>query len=374
MTGNSNWDTLESDLIATLRAVLDNNNDAILVTVIDVEGNGYRRPGAKMLVSASGSATGLVAPQCLDAEIADICRTVSDEGTARLKRFDLSNEDHDSWGLGVGCDGVITFLFEPVDESHRPLVAASISSTTLVSLAVLPNDEHDQVSRFYYETENGFYSNTPTWIQAVLRDRIDDPKQTRPGIVADIMRPNGAVDIFVERIEPPPKLVIIGSGNDVRPVVNTAHRAGFQTVVVGFRGGKATIEKFPGADTVLSISPRELTDSIDIDGKTLFVLMTHNFVDDQLSLEMLLDTATPYIGVLGPQTRFQSLIDAMDKEGELTDSERDRVYAPVGLDLGGETPNHIALSIVSEALAVCNNRSANHLRNGEGHIHDRERK
>lgn len=372
MTFNNNWDKPDSKILETLSKVLDQNIEAVLITVVDVEGNAYRRPGAKMLVSADGSETGLITPGCLDAEISNICRTVINSGNARIKQFDLTSEEPDSWGLGVGCDGVVTLLFELVNKSHRPLVAASKARRPLVSLVVLPNDEQVAVRRTYYDTESGFARNSPTWIQPVLRDRLNEMTQAFPAKVNGVVSPDGTVQVFVEKIEPSPTLVIVGSGNDVRPVVDLANTAGFRTVVVGFRGGKVSPEKFSNADTVVSTSPRDLTESINIDQNTLFVLMTHNLVDDQLSLENLLGTATGYIGILGSRSRFQTLLETLDDQDHLTDADHDRVYAPVGLELGGETPTAIAFSIVSEALAIHNDCSGGHLRENTGYIHDRK--
>lgn len=369
MTTNSNWDTAKSDVLNMVGTVLSNNLEGVLVTVVDVDGNAYRRPGAKMVATADGNETGIVTPGCLDSEIADTCRAVFDHEKFILRRFDLTEDSNDTWGLGVGCDGVITLLFESIDESHRPLVEANTKRRQLVSLVVLPNDEGITPRRVTYDPESGFPPNTPEWLRSVFRDRLDEPLQDQALTVTDVVCPHGTVEVFVEKISPTPSLVIVGSGNDVRPVVDTANSTGFRTVVVGFRGGLATQERFPNADAVISTSPRALTNQIDIDENTHFVIMTHNFVDDQLTLEALLETTAPYIGVLGPRSRFQSLLEIIEKEADLTASKRDRLYGPIGLDLGGGTPAQIALSIVSEALAVHNGRSSGHLRDGSGRIH-----
>jgi xanthine dehydrogenase accessory factor len=144
--------------------------------------------------------------------------------------------------------------------------------------------------------------------------------------------------------------------------------------VVGFRGAAAKRERFPAAEAVRSTSPARLTEAYDFDEGTYVVVATHNFVDDRLAVEALLDTPVPYIGLMGPRERFEEMLEEFAAEGtEFTDDQLDRLYTPVGLDLGGGSPYGIALSIVAEVLAVANDREPKHLRAREGTIHDRVR-
>jgi xanthine dehydrogenase accessory factor len=369
MTGHT-WDTPESALPARIREVLAQGREAVLVTVADVSGNTYRKPGAKMLVPRDGAGTGIVTPGCLDEEIADSCSTVLDAGTPRLERFDLTADD-DVWGLGVGCNGVTTLLFEPVTERHRPVVEAAASRTPVVSLVALPTEGIDGVPcRTHYTAADGFDAGTPGWLTAAFEDSIDEFERTGGATLRTVETGGTPVDVFVEGIRPPPTLVVVGSGNDVRPVVGVANRVGFHTVVVGFRGGKATPARFPDADRVVSTAPADVADALDIDEETLAVVMTHNFVDDRLAVAELLGTPTPYIGLMGPTSRVDKIREGLEADAAVTDGWEQRMYSPVGLDLGGGSPNQIALSIVSEALAVHNNRDGHHLREKRGGIHD----
>jgi xanthine dehydrogenase accessory factor len=144
--------------------------------------------------------------------------------------------------------------------------------------------------------------------------------------------------------------------------------------VVGYRGTAATAERFPAADTVRSTSPAQLRDVETFDENTYVVVMTHNFVDDRLTLEALLETPVPYVGLMGPRERFEEVLDAMDEDETAsmpTEADLDRIYTPIGLDLGSGTPYGIAHSIVAEVLAVANGRDPTHLSAREGPIHER---
>jgi xanthine dehydrogenase accessory factor len=142
--------------------------------------------------------------------------------------------------------------------------------------------------------------------------------------------------------------------------------------VLGFRGTSATAERFPAADEVRSTSPARLREAFDFDADTLTVVATHNYVDDRIAVDELLQTDVPYVGLMGPHERFEEMLEDFAEEGrEFSEAELDRLYTPVGLDLGGGSPHQIALSIVSEALAVSNGREPGHLRDREGTIHDR---
>ncbi|PSQ65625.1 MAG: hypothetical protein BRD24_06365 [Halobacteriales archaeon SW_9_67_24] len=168
------------------------------------------------------------------------------------------------------------------------------------------------------------------------------------------------------------RLVGFGSGPDVGPVVDLAKRVDFRVTVVGFRGAQATSEAFPAADEVLASSPANVESAVAFDPDTYAVVMTHNFVDDRLVLEALLDTPVPYIGLMGPTERFEELLDAFADEGvTLPEDAFERIHTPIGLDLGGDSPYRIAYSIVGELLTVANDRTPQHLSEREGPIHDR---
>jgi xanthine dehydrogenase accessory factor len=178
--------------------------------------------------------------------------------------------------------------------------------------------------------------------------------------------------VFVDGLAAPNELVVVGTGHDVGPIAELGAQADFRVTVVGFRGAMAKRERFPAAADVISTSPARMTEAFDFGENTAVVVATHNFIDDRLAVEALLDTPVEYIGLMGPHERFEEMVEAFAEEGTtFTDEQLEALYTPVGLDLGGGSPYQIALSIVGEVLAVTNDREPTHLRTREGTIHDR---
>ena len=364
MTGQT-WGVPRTELFARARTLLDDDRDAVLATVADVEGSAYRRPGAKMIITEEGEGVGHVTAGCLEDEVIELAGEVLTAGEPRVETYDLTEDDDDVWGLGIGCNGVIDILLEPLDEGLYPALDAVASRESIGRVTVLDGD--DVGDRLYYRPGEGF--------RGQAGDLVVESGPRVENLLAD--GKSGTVDtgdhrLFVDSFVPPPRAVVLGTGKDVMPVVELAKQAEFHVTVVGFRGARATDERFPKADEVVSTSPARLADAVDVDDDTYVVAMTHNFVDDRLALETLVDTPAPYVGLLGPRKRFEEMREAFADEGKrLSTAELDRVYTPAGLDLGSDTPYQIAHSIVGEMLAVANGREPRHLRDREGPIHAR---
>jgi xanthine dehydrogenase accessory factor len=364
---DTNWEMTETEVLSAIGEALDSDGDAVLATIIDVEGSAYRRPGAKMLIEDDGGAGSLTAG-CLEDEVRGLAGEVLDAGQPRIETYDLTG-DNDVWGLGMGCNGVITVLLEPLDESYRPVVERVTNGDDCGVVTVVGGDR-PLGERGFYDPATGFSGDLPGWLceelpmEALLERGTTD--------TVEIETDDGTAEVFIEGIEAPSNLVVVGSGPDVNPVVELGKRVDFQVTVVTFRGALSSESHFPAADAVRATSPMDLRDDIDVDDDTHVVVMTHNFIDDRLAVAELLETPAPYIGLMGPQERFEEMLaDFADEDITLTDSETSRIYTPIGLDLGGDSPYQIAYSIVAEVLSVANDRTPQHLADREGHIHDR---
>jgi xanthine dehydrogenase accessory factor len=372
---DTNWSVPETDVLASARDVLDGDRRGVLATVIAVEGSAYRRPGAKMLIPEGGEGVGHITAGCLEDDVQRLAAEVLDAGEPRVERYDLMPEeggDDDVWGLGVGCNGVIDILLEPLDETYRPAVEAFAAGRDVGVLTVVEAADADRVgARAYYDPVADEFSLGESFpadvAERVRRATADLTAQGR----ADTLELDDA-SVFVDGLAAPADLVVVGTGHDVGPIAEFGKQADFRVTVVGFRGANARADRFPSADAVVSTSPAQIREAVDFDADTYVVVATHNFVDDRLTVEQLFETDVPYVGLMGPRDRFEEMLDDFDSEGRtVTADELDRLYTPVGLDLGGGSPQQIALSIVSEVLAVENERTPQHLRNRAGTIHDR---
>jgi xanthine dehydrogenase accessory factor len=366
---DTNWEMTETEILSAIGEALDRNADAVLATIIDVEGSAYRRPSAKMLIEGDDSAGSLTAG-CLEDEVRGLANEVLDAGQPRIETYDLMGDD-DIWGLGMGCNGIITVLLEPLDESYRPVVER-VTNGGDCGVVTVTGGDRPLGERGFYDPETRFSGALPGWLCEELREPTATLLKQGKTDTVDVETDDGTVEVFVEGIDAPSNLVVVGSGPDVNPVVELAKRVDFQVTVVTFRGALSSGENFPAADAVRATSPADLRDDIDFDTDTYVVVMTHNFIDDRLAVEDLIETPVPYIGLMGPQERFEEMLEDFADEGiEITEDDTSRIYTPIGLDLGGDSPYQIAYSIVAEALAVANNRIPQHLTERERPIHDR---
>jgi xanthine dehydrogenase accessory factor len=369
----SDWSVPETDVFDEMRTALNDGTEAVLATVVAVEGSAYRRPGAKMLLWPDGGGAGSITAGCLEDEVRALATDVLADGAPRVETWDLMGDD-DVWGLGVGCNGIITVLLEPLSEAYRPVVDARAAGEP-IAIATVVDGGTDAVvgDRAYYRSEEGFAdADLP---EPILDDLAAPTRRLLEAGRAETLtveRRGDTVEVFVDGVAPPPELVVFGSGHDVGPVVELAKLVDFRVTVVSFRGGRADADRFPRADAVVSSSPREVADLRVWDTNSYAVVMSHNFLDDRLALAQLLETQVPYIGLMGPKKRFAEICEAFEAEDRpVTDAERERIHTPVGVSLGGDAPYQIAFSIVAEVLAVANGRTPRHLSRREGPIHER---
>ena len=368
----SDWSVPETDVFDRIRTTLETNGEAVLATVTAVEGSAYRRPGAKMLLDPEGGGAGSITAGCLEDEVRALAADVLEAGTPRVETWDLTGED-DVWGLGVGCNGVITVLLEPLSDSYRPVVDARLAGDPIGVATVVGGDGPAALGdRAYYRPGEGFEGEIADAVLAALEGTAETLVENGGGETVTVDADEETVEVFVEGVRPPPELVVFGSGHDVGPVVELAKLVDFRVTVVPFRGGHADSGRFPGADEVTSASPRDVADVRAWDGDSYAVVMSHNFLDDRIALEELLETPVPYIGLMGPTKRFEEMREAFAEEGRtFTGAELERIYTPIGLSLGGDSPYQIAYSIVGEVMAVANDRTPRHLSERDAPIHER---
>jgi xanthine dehydrogenase accessory factor len=359
------------------RRFIEEDRRGVLATIVGVEGSAYRRPGAKMIIPESGDGIGHITAGCLEDEVQRIAAEVIEAGTPRLETYDLMEDDEDVWGLGVGCNGVIDILLEPLEESYRPAVEAFDDGGRIGVLTVLPGGPAPEGARAYYDldtdalsADDGFSEEAAIALQDAATSLAEQGRAETLTVETDA----GEVRVFVDGIAAPPELVVFGSGHDVGPIAELGARNDFRVTVVGFRGADDLDEKFPDAAETHTATAARLREDLPLsfDDRTYAVLASHNFIDDRLALSELLETEVPYVGLMGPDERFEEMLAAFRQEDtEFSHEQLDRVYTPIGLNLGGGEPYQIATSVLAEVLAVHNDREPGHLREREGHIHDR---
>jgi xanthine dehydrogenase accessory factor len=350
---------------------------AALVTVVKVRGSSYRSPGARMLITDDGRWVGSISGGCLEGDALRKARTVMSGKTPMTVTYDTSEESNQNLGIGLGCNGVIDVLIEPVasDDLNNPIAQFNSVINTKEPLALATIFDGPGIAEKLLITSSNTLSNqfsNPSLTKLVSDDLIKlfDSKQSR---AINYTVSGLSYEVFVELVQPSLSLIIFGGGFDARPVSELAKSLGWNVSVTDECVAHIAPIFFPTADK-LSLCQREFIDrDFEINPYTACVLMSHNYEYDRDVLKKLLNTQTPYIGILGPRKRFDKMQQEFKKlEIKLSDFDFQRIHSPIGLDIGAEAPDEIALSIISEIQSKFTNRAGGFLKNLDGPIHQRD--
>ncbi len=346
---------------------------AALATVVWVEGSSYRRPGARMLITDDGRWEGAISGGCLEGDALRKARQVMREGLPIVVTYDTMDDGANSFGVGLGCNGIIDVLIEPIDptDAHNPVevLRAFVQKRDVRVLATVLKADHATgltlATRFVLtEQEN----TAPDWLHEQMQAVFDTGKP----LTKSFLTASGTVEVFIERIDPGIELIIFGAGYDVVPVVKLARELGWQVTVTDDCVAHLSPKRFPVATCVLFADRTAVIDQLTITERTAAVLMSHNFNYDRAVLQALLTTDVPYIGMLGPRKRFDKMQGEFALSGHsFTEAAFNRIHAPIGLDLGAETPDEIALSIIAEVKTFFAKGSGGFLKDKDGPIHER---
>ena len=354
-----------------------------LASVVDVAGSAYRRPGARMLVTDEGQLTGAISGGCLEGDARRRARRTIRQGRPTLVTYDSTDPDDDlQFGAALGCQGIVQILLEPLDfqdpnnplellrrwadaTAHAPAVVATVFA------GAGPSDEV-QVGQRLLLLANGSVESTLPDTAALYQPLLADARAAlAAGRPATRHYPagSGAVRVSLEILRPPVRLTVYGAGNDVQPLVRLAAGLGWRVTVVDGRPAQVQPARFPEAYAV-RVLPLEQVAQQPSDG-AFALLMTHNYYYDLAVLRHLLpDATTPYIGLLGPRKKYERLLQDLVKDTPDAAAQlHSRLHSPIGLNLGAETPEEIALSIVAEIQAVLTGRPAGFLRDSPYPIH-----
>ncbi|RSL15774.1 xanthine/CO dehydrogenase XdhC/CoxF family maturation factor [Edaphobacter aggregans] len=315
---------------------------SVLVTLVRAEGSSYRRPGARLLLGADGAYAGTISGGCLEAEVIRKAGWIVREG-AVVERYSTMFDDTAEVPFGLGCGGVVDLLLEPADTPEcRALMNATeeaLAGRDSVVVTYLPGDG------------KGLR-------RVVLRDGVvvfasEGLGEKKLACAAGLRAGEKYEGRFVEEMRGPQRLFVLGAGDDAKPVVSMAALLGWDVTVADGRGHLARVERFPDADRVVALGDSGVSE-LGIRGADAVVVMTHSYEQDRAMLAALLPVGPRYLGVLGARHRSALLVsEAAAMIGRTIEECCERIYAPVGLDLGGDGPEAIALAMMAEAQAVC---------------------
>ncbi|MNK60998.1 putative xanthine dehydrogenase subunit A [compost metagenome] len=347
-----------------------------LATVVKVEGSSYRQPGARMLVTEDGELTGAISGGCLEGDALRKALLSIHQKQNKLVTYNTNNEDDAEVGLQLGCNGIVHILFEYIDEevSNNPIqflqqLELERKEAVIVTVFSLKRNAFQMGTTLFFRKDSPILSHNNEALSLIFD--VKEVLKTKTSVVKKLQEENDS-EALIEYIKPSISLVIAGAGNDIQPLVKMASILGWKITIGEGRATHATAKRFPKANQVSVVKPEQFLENIVIDDQTYFALMTHNYKYDLVVLKELLKTDFHYIGILGPKSKFNRMLDDFLIEGITVSEEQiKRIHTPIGLDIGAETSEEIALSIVSEIKAVASGRIGTSLKYKEGKIHDK---
>ena len=347
------------ETLQILERVERSDQPIALATIVRIEGSSYRRPGAKLLIEDGGPTLGGVSGGCLEADVREVGLAVLRDGLCRLRHYETGARDDIVWGFGLGCDGTVEILVQPLTEDARRVLSRVREllegDRRLAVSTVLSGDAAGRVVLVDPDgVGDGATARLDPEVAARGKECLARGQSTQWG--------EDSARVFTEVYEPPPRLVIFGAGDDAMPLTEFASRIGFRVTLVDHRPAYLKPERFPQAAQLVARRPEEGLHDLPFGSETYAVVMTHSLAHDLEWVGHLLGTDVAYVGLLGPRARTDKVLEKVGGEG------LDRVFGPVGLDIGADGPEQIALCIVAELLAVRSAREPGHLREREGAV------
>jgi xanthine/CO dehydrogenase XdhC/CoxF family maturation factor len=350
-------------ILDAIRGVRASGQRAALATVVRVRGSAYRREGARILVREDGSYECLLSGGCLEPAVAEAAARVIASGLPFVTQYDL--EEDSVWSLGIGCSGAVDILIERLEDD--PITRTWLDVLEKADTAVLVKPLSGSGERLIVREREV--------IGSLGTARLDEEAASRARERLSVPFPRSGAErlaeaeYFFEISGPPPELVMFGAGYDAVPLARHGWELGFEVSVVDVRDAFLSAERFPHV-TLISAHFSRFDELVRLGERTFAVIMNHHLERDRECLRYALGSRAPYIGVLGPRSRFQQLLSGVQADGFVPDPAAfSRVRSPVGLALGAETPEEIAVSILGEMLALQRGFAGGFLHGRETSLH-----
>ena len=334
-----------------------------------------------MLINEEGEITGAISGGCLEGDALKKAMLALQDGRPRLIAYDTSDEEGSSVGVQLGCSGIVSVLFEPISTEGK--------RNPIDLLQQLVSKDSPGVLITLYEPGTIKGNHLGTYAIAFKDETItlDEIRElptsvlTRASFILDgassefdsITEDNTSLNVFYEFIPPPIHLLIAGAGNDAVPVSKMAEILGWKISIADGRSTHARTERFSSACTIKVSQPERVLDGININNRTAILLMTHNYQYDLGIFKSLLPHRPGCILLLGPKKRYERMLDDLRKDGMVPEASFfETIYGPAGLEIGAETPEEIALSIISGIQAAMTGKTGGQLRQKPDVIHYRK--
>jgi xanthine/CO dehydrogenase XdhC/CoxF family maturation factor len=328
------------NIIRSAKIAKEQKLKTVLASVVSLDGSSYRRPGVRMAIQENGKMIGAVSGGCVEKEVVRQAQSVFETGTPKLMVYDGRYR--------LGCEGTLYILIESFDPEDAFYNAFENQCNSRKSFSINTSFSKKESNRFkggsvFHFTDSSFIISKP------------DAKEN--------------LDVFIQTIKPGFKLFIVGSEHDAVELCRYASNTGWEVDIVAPPDDSKTVDHFPGASRFLAINESEFA-QLNVDSQSAIVMMTHSYVKDLKYVSAIINKDVSYLGLLGPSKRREKLInDIIERNPEIDDNFFDRLYGPAGINIGAETPQEIAISILGEILSVIRTQKPISLRDKSSGIH-----
>jgi xanthine/CO dehydrogenase XdhC/CoxF family maturation factor len=359
-------------IIETYKSYLESGRHAALATVVRVEGSAYRRPGARMLIMEDGKWQGSISGGCLEGDALKKARQLMKGSSPELLTYDTTEKGAHALYLGLGCHGKIEILLEPLhpEDSNNPLLSLNgffKREREGVLATVFNSNRLPLGTRYlYYESDplaHGWNAYADGFAKALAAGKSTNYLFEQ--------EEDEHTDIFFEYLHPGLELHVFGAGLDVVPVSEFAKILGWKVIVYDNCVAHLAPARIPKADALLNIDVCQSQQAFKGGRFSAALVMSHNYKFDANALKFLLDKPVQYVGLMGPRARFERMEQEFPELAAYRESNR--LFSPIGLDIGAENPEEIALSIISEIKSFFAGRSGQSLRERDRPINDRQK-
>jgi xanthine dehydrogenase accessory factor len=328
----------------------------VLATVYETAGSTYSKAGHRILLAANGDYRGLVSGGCLEGDLAERARSVAASATAAAVTYDLRDAADELWGLGVGCNGLLRVFLQPLltANDYQPFsaIAEYLAGTRSAGVATVIESHRADVTvgaTAVVDAANtrvfGASGSGATLLRAAGRTAMQDGS-------ARVAVDQGCRILYAQ-LRPIPRVLVLGGGLDAIPLVGMAAELGWFVTVADHRPGYIVRGGFEAAERAVLVEPDRLAATLPLGDFDAIVVMSHHLATDRRYLAELASVGNRYLGVLGPRARRDRLLEDL---ADVAPQLRDRLRGPVGLDIGADSPESIALSILAELQATLSTR------------------
>lgn len=337
------------DILKTIEGWIRQDKSIALATVVRTWGSSPRGIGAKMAVTAEGEMVGSVSGGCVESAVVEAGMECLITDIPRLLHFGVSDET--AWDVGLACGGEIDVFVRILDTLLLDTIQKWWDNNQLFINGVVINGPAEIVGCEFLMREGelvlGTSAHSHDSLIGVIADRIQDVKS--PCLLMLQSDPFGSIEIFVDIFQPLPTLVIVGGVHIAVTLVTLANALGYRTIVIDPRKKFGNQERFPHASQIINAWPKAAFKEINLNSSTAVAVLTHDPKIDDPALKLALPSPVFYVGALGSQKtqsmRCQRLLDM-----GLTREIIGRLHGPIGLALGGRSPDEIALGIMAEIV------------------------